>query len=131
MSSEAMPEELKPFAHRFLMRAKMMDGIAAKNSDPGAAKVAYYCRLKAVKSAMANQSSFDISKADISAFLGDLLSEAEGARTALGISAETEAADKVSVLLHGRDGACSRCEAWRRTKSRTTGFGSSRGLTRP
>jgi hypothetical protein len=96
MSADVVPEELKPFSHRFLMRAKMMDGIAQKNGDRGAAKVAYYCRLKAVKSAMANQSSFDISKPDISAFLGDLLTEVEGARTSLGISAETEAADKVS-----------------------------------
>lgn len=98
-----VPVDVKSFAGKYIARATQMDALAAKKPETGAATVAFYCRRKALAAIMDNRDEAHLDKAEVAKFVGDLMTETERAKAALGISPATQEADKVSLEKRGAD----------------------------
>ena len=100
--ADLYPTDLKPIVSRFMARATQMDALAAKRGDVSAARVAYYCRMKALTAAIEKRGSFSMDKPENSSFLTDLMNQTERQKGELGISAATKAEDAVRAAIPER-----------------------------
>ena len=88
-----IPPALKPFIGKYIGRATQMDSLEAKRPGTGAAKVAYYCRTKALTEALKDKSIME--QKDCQTFLLGLMDATEKAKAELGISSDSKDADSV------------------------------------
>lgn len=100
--ADLYPADLKPIVSRFMARAVQMDALAAKRGDASAARVAYYCRMKALTAAIEKRDTFSMDNPENASFLTDLMNETERQKGELGISGATKEADAVRAAIPER-----------------------------